>query len=170
LDTLKLKSKEPLLRFDQFAKQFGGKVELVLDIKSAGIESEVLQIVASQRLFGSTIFSSFNQKVLATIKLLAPKARTAMIAGPVRNLKMKINLKAHLVKSLKRLHCSDIHISQRIARGALIERLNESGFTVAVWTVDEPEKARELVEMGVDGLFTNDPLLMLRGLRNRVTT
>jgi glycerophosphoryl diester phosphodiesterase len=43
-------------------------------------------------------------------------------------------------------------IDQELVRGA-----HQRGFRVYAWTVDQPERARELVATGVDGLCTNRP-------------
>jgi len=36
----------------------------------------------------------------------------------------------------------------------LVERLHDRGFSVIAWTVDEPDRARELIAWGVDGITT----------------
>ena len=38
----------------------------------------------------------------------------------------------------------------------LIERLHDRGFAVIAWTVDDPDRARELIEWGVDGITTHN--------------
>jgi glycerophosphoryl diester phosphodiesterase len=46
-------------------------------------------------------------------------------------------------------------LSEEIARF-----IRENGLQVFCWTVDDPEEARRLVEMGVDGIISNSlPLL-----------
>jgi glycerophosphoryl diester phosphodiesterase len=44
---------------------------------------------------------------------------------------------------------------------ALVEQLHRHGFRVVPWTVNEPERMRELVAWGVDGLITDRPDLAL---------
>jgi glycerophosphoryl diester phosphodiesterase len=39
----------------------------------------------------------------------------------------------------------------------LVEELHSAGYKVAVWTVNDPAKARELAELGVDYLITDHP-------------
>jgi len=38
-----------------------------------------------------------------------------------------------------------------------IARAHELGAALYVWTVDDPELARHLVDAGADGIITNDP-------------
>ncbi len=40
---------------------------------------------------------------------------------------------------------------------SFIDRAHAAGLEVNTWTVDDPERMRELIEMGIDGLITNVP-------------
>ena len=46
----------------------------------------------------------------------------------------------------------------------LVEHLHDMGMGVNVWTVDDPERMRALVEMRVDGICTNVPDVLVRVL------
>lgn len=43
-----------------------------------------------------------------------------------------------------------------IVTADFVRRVHDSGRTIQVWTIDEPEVARDLVALGVDGIITND--------------
>ena len=44
----------------------------------------------------------------------------------------------------------------------LVQEIKEHHFDVYGWTVDEPERILELIEMGIDGVITNDPRTLAR--------
>ena len=42
-------------------------------------------------------------------------------------------------------------------RAAFIAKCHSLGLRVDFWTVDDPDEARRLLELGADGIMTNDP-------------
>lgn len=157
VDKLRVESRQHVLHFERFVSEFAGKIEVVLDIKSPGIESEIIAILGRHAANHKIIYSSFNAKIIARIKLLLPTAQTALIVGPIRNLKMKLDMAAYLIERLQLLRCSAVHLSKLVAKPGLVRRLEQAGFVVAVWTVDDLSSARRLVSSGVDGIISNMP-------------
>jgi glycerophosphoryl diester phosphodiesterase len=49
------------------------------------------------------------------------------------------------------------HPDQRLCDAAVIRRLHRAGYAVNTWTVDDPQRLRELRDEGIDGIITNDP-------------
>lgn len=43
----------------------------------------------------------------------------------------------------------------------VIARLRDSGFETGAWTVNDPEKMREFVALGIDRIYTDDPRTLL---------
>ena len=54
-----------------------------------------------------------------------------------------------------------------VASNALIRRAHAAGKHVHVWTVDDPEEMRDLLDRGVDGLFTDRTDLLKQVLVER---
>jgi glycerophosphoryl diester phosphodiesterase len=48
-----------------------------------------------------------------------------------------------------------------------VDRAHALGIAVNVWTVDDPEQIRALVEMGVDAIITNVPSMCREVLSER---
>ena len=64
-----------------------------------------------------------------------------------------------------RLGCASWHPFRVLATPRRIARAHAAGLRVYVWTVEAPLEARRLLRLGVDGIFTNDPARLKRGLR-----
>jgi glycerophosphoryl diester phosphodiesterase len=48
----------------------------------------------------------------------------------------------------------------RLIDRALVDRAHEAGLQVHVWTIDEPDEMRRLIDLGVDGLMTDQPAVL----------
>ncbi len=57
-----------------------------------------------------------------------------------------------------------IHPSRDLVNPAMVRAWQSGGLLVNVWTVNQPEEARELDRMGVDGLVTDDPSSIVSAL------
>lgn len=157
VDKLRVESRQHVLHFERFVEEFAGQIDIVLDIKSPGIESKIIAILGRHASNHRLIYSSFNAKILMRVKALLPSAHTALIVGPIRNMKVKLDLAAYLIERLQHLRCSAVHLSKLIAKPALVRRLKQAGFHVAVWTVDDVAAAGKLAASGVDGIISNLP-------------
>ena len=47
---------------------------------------------------------------------------------------------------------------------SLLTRIREAGLECYVWTVNDPNVVRALLETGIDGIITDDPRLLARTL------
>lgn len=52
-----------------------------------------------------------------------------------------------------------------LATRRTVDKLHELGLSVDYWTINEPERARALVELGADGVMTDDPARIVPAVR-----
>jgi glycerophosphoryl diester phosphodiesterase len=50
-----------------------------------------------------------------------------------------------------------LHVERRQALAGSIARWKRRGITVGVWTVNDPNEARRLADLGVDMFITDEP-------------
>ena len=123
------------------------------------ITTQVRRSGLSDRVY----YSSFDTEVLAAIRKVDPKAETGFILcsqtidvasmlHPESGLEFLIEIASLLqVKIL-----SPDHEILRSKQDVLF--LQKQGFRVIPWTVNDPKRWAELVEMGVDGIISDDPI------------
>lgn len=167
IDRLRLLESEPVLRLEHFLEEFAGKVEVVLDIKSTEIEADILRLLSRAPRRAGIICSSFNSRILSRLKGMRPQVRTALIFGPLRNLKMKLDMGLYIVNRLTKLDCVAAHLSVRIAGERVVRKLIVAGFDVAVWTIDDCDSAVRMANYGAGGIITNVPEEIV-GIRSRL--
>jgi glycerophosphoryl diester phosphodiesterase len=113
-----------------------------------GLERAALAELRKYGMLGRTVFSSFNHASMAFVKGLEPKAETALLYGNI----------LHRTKDYAKLCDADgIHPVRTSVDRALVEECHSAGLRVRPWTVDGPEEAAKLAELGVDALISNCP-------------
>lgn len=138
----------------------GGVVNIEIkgtSVASEGLEREVVRIVHEHNMRERVIVSSFNPARLLRLRALDPELPRAMLHGPgtplfVRNLWF-----------LPLVQPDALHPHYTMVNAAYMKRAREWGVRVNVWTVDDEIEARRLVELGVDGIISNNPA-RLRGV------
>ena len=62
------------------------------------------------------------------------------------------------------LGCCHIGWMDRLATPEMIQLSHDAGLTISVWTVNDVERAKALRDLGIEGLITDVPKLMLAHL------
>ncbi len=58
-------------------------------------------------------------------------------------------------QTLTRLGCVSIHLQHLLLTKSLLNDIHTAGFRVAAWTVNDPDRAAELLQWGVDSVITD---------------
>jgi glycerophosphoryl diester phosphodiesterase len=150
---------------DEVLDAFGPRIPFNLEIKRGrhadypGLEAVALEAVARRGLLERTLFSSFYDPVLARLRELSPEARVAFLVSrhyPDRALE---RARAVGAEALNPEAC--------LVTGELVEGAHRAGLAVYVFTVDDPDEMARMLDLGVDGLFTNHPDRMRALLASR---
>lgn len=146
---------EPIATLDTIAAfTIANGIHSNIEIKpETGFEAETGAKIArlAQQLWQHAslppLLSSFSEIALAAAKLSAPKLpRALLIEGEVP---------ADVFERLQRLECVALNLDDRYTTQALVDKAHEQGYAVCVWTVNNPSRARELLNWGCKGIFTD---------------
>ena len=110
------------------------------------------------------LVSSFDSAVLDTVRRLDPELAVALCTLPLAPLPEQ--LRSTLERGYDAFHPMDVGFDEHGA--AVIATAHQAGVPVNVWTVDVPDRAVELVTLGVDGIITDYPEATRRALERAV--
>jgi glycerophosphoryl diester phosphodiesterase len=104
------------------------------------------------------IVSSFSRRSLAAFSELATGAETAWLVGGDRRVD-------EAIAAVSEVGARGLHPHDSAVDRAYVSRCHAAGFAVRVWTVDDPARIADLVELGVEAVVTNEVVAALDGRR-----
>ncbi len=140
-----------------------------LDLKADAAVAPLAAFVTERGLEDRVLVGSFSWRRLHRFRALAgPRVPTS--AAPVE-VAAYVVLPGRLARRLAP-HVAALQVPHRLRRlpvttAALVRRAHRVGVQVHVWTVDDPDEMRLLLEHGVDGLMTDRTDLLAALLRER---
>ena len=124
--------------------------------------AEILQSVPRP---ANVVLSSFSPTALACGRDRAPDVPRALIIGEMVHLHLLIRRHLFPTDVLEKLACEAVHFEASLVTPWLVEYMHRLDYRVRVWTVDKPTAMRRYARMGVDGIFSNRPGLLVETMR-----
>lgn len=160
---------------DAFLEPPLDQVEIDCDLKLPGREAELAGALAGRGLIERAMVSTMEIPSLQKLRQLEPDLRRGWTYPKTRRDWTRVRWAAPglaagiatlrrrfpkgLAAGVELLDASAVWAYHQIVTPRLIEAAEEAGVELYAWTVDDLERMRELVEMGVHGICTNDPRL-----------
>jgi glycerophosphoryl diester phosphodiesterase len=126
-----------------------GRVTLFVEIKGAGIERAVLDVLANYE--GDAAIHSFDHALIARIARQEPSRRLGILFEELR---------ADVVQAMEATGARDVWPHWSLVSTALVDEVHAAGGRVIPWTVNEPARAQALAALGVDALCGDDVRLL----------
>ncbi|MGM0369901.1 MAG: glycerophosphodiester phosphodiesterase [Bacillota bacterium] len=122
------------------------ELKMIVEREQMLIE-EVKEILRQENFVDRAIISSFNHYY---IKKLGPEFKTAILINshPVDPVAM-----------IESANADGIHPNYKLLTLNLLEQVQQAGYFVNTWTVNDADKLAELKRWGIDGIVTDDPRL-----------
>jgi glycerophosphoryl diester phosphodiesterase/predicted MFS family arabinose efflux permease len=130
-----------------------------IEIKSPEFRDDRLERAVSDAVLKAgaqdrVIFSSFNPFSLRKMAKLLPNVPRALLVTEEKEPKNKLHLRKMWLASLARPHV--VNLDQEMCSARRMNALNERGVPFAVWTVNNPERAKELWRAGAQSIITDE--------------
>lgn len=125
-----------------------GKIGLQLEIKAKGMAKKIVDLLRNADLIESTLISSFDHDELLEVQKIEPNLRLAALILGIKKNKTIRDAISH--------NYSAIHPLHKFVSEKFIENAHKNNIKVNVWTIDSKVRMRKLVDLGIDGIITND--------------
>jgi len=140
--------------FDEFPR-----ARFNIDIKSEGAVPALADFVREREAWDRVLVGSFSPQRLAEFRRLTDH-RVATSGTPFEVAIFRLVPSARIADWLTRRRVAALQVPHRrgrwtVASAVLVRRAHATGKHVHVSTVDDPEEMRELLDLDVDGLFTD---------------
>lgn len=119
-----------------------------------GIEEIVAEMIYYYQLQNRVMISSFSPLILRRFAKAAPKIASALLLGPHPFFFLKALLSANM------LSITDINPIFQYTSRTLVDFAHMRGWRVFVWTVNTRQEFMKCLELGVDGIITDEPELL----------
>ena len=136
-------------------------VALNLEIKNDPVKypevgKKVLAAVKDHNMSERIIISSFDHRLIKNIKSIDSKVLTGILyhAGLIDH-----------ITPARHADADGLHPDHGTVTSELVETAKKAGLFVNTWTVDDEERMRELHKMGVSGILSNFPGLLVETIK-----
>ncbi|MBL8154240.1 MAG: glycerophosphodiester phosphodiesterase [Anaerolineae bacterium] len=146
---------------DEVFESVGGKLLINVEIKSEGqdtdgVEQSLADCIRRHGLQSSIIVSSFNSYALQRFRQILPEVPIGYLYAP--DWMFWPEVMDAIPHEARHPHHSVIDV-------AYMKSAREHGWRVNTWTVNDPQEARRLRDLGVDAIITDYPARMIEALR-----
>jgi len=141
-----------------------GKIGLQLEIKSTGLLERMVQVLQKENLIQNSIVSCFMFDELLKLKKIEPKVKIGFLL-PAELMRSRI-IKRKILKC-EREGFYAIHPHFSTVDKEIVEFAHTNGLKVNVWTVNDRNTMKKLIQLGVDGIITDDISLAHRTISSQ---
>lgn len=142
-----------------------------VDLKSARAGAVLADLLDAERAWDRVVVGSFSVTRVADFRRRT-RGRVLTSATPPEVAAFRLLPSGRLARLVTRGRVAALQVPRRrgpltVVTPGLVRRAHAAGVPVQVWIVDEPEEMRELLDLGVDGLFTDRTDLLREVLLQR---
>ena len=149
---------EQIPSLDEVFESLGKKLLINIEIKSIlpntdGLEQATADCIARHQMQDRVLVSSFNPYTLRRFRHILPDAMTGFLYMP----EMQTDVKSFLSGTLYQAR----HPHHSMIDETYMRRAKANRYYVNTWTVNSPERAKELKKLGVNAVITDHPDIII---------
>ena len=145
---------------DEVFEAVGKKLFINVEIKSEsevtdGVEQAVADCISQHGLTNSVIVSSFNPLALKRFRAILPAVPIGYLYAPDYDFSAAMEGFPHEAR----------HPQDQMIDAAYMDWAKKNNYRVNTWTVNDPERAVTLRDLGVDAVITDKPDVIIEAVR-----
>ena len=148
---------EPIPTLEEILQKSKGQITLMIEIKAkdhpVDVAYQVIELIQTYGMEKQCIIGAMDYRVLQAVKMINPRIQTVYITA----------LAYGDYQDLEDVDYYSIEAS--FISFALIDQIHRSGKQIYAWTVNKESTMQSMIAMQVDGIVTDDPVL----LQNQLT-
>lgn len=138
-----------------------GKVLINVEIKGLrirgnGLEERLVHLIRRKKMTDQVVLSSFNVLALRRVHKIAPEIRRGLLLYERQFLHSKLGDWTRFLKPYS------LHLSWGLLEEYPLALLHERGVQSWIWTINEEQEMKRLVEQGVDAIITDNPRKLIQ--------
>ncbi len=161
---------------DALAYLAGTGCGLHVDVKSPGLEREIVAALERHDVLARAFVSTTRAPSLRRFAELAPELPRALtypedrlglsrtpLAAPAVAAALalaRLTLPVRIAAILARARATVASVNHAVVTPQLVERCRALGVPLVVWTVNDASRVRELAALGVDAVVSDDPRML----------
>lgn len=123
-----------------------------------GVEKKLVELIKAFSMENRIIISSFNHYCLEEVKRLEPQIKTGILYSEVMYKPWEY---------AKGFHADAIHPHHNALHPGTVSNCIKNNVMVNVWTVDKPDDIKRAIGLGVTGIISNVPDVVLGILKEQ---
>lgn len=134
-------------------------IEVEVKAVATKIEAEKLVLALQKQLQGfeqTAVITSFDLKIHQALEQQKSSFK--------RGLLIEEDIKELAIEQALQLGCCQIGWMNQLATDEMIQATQKARLSMSVWTVNDIQRAKQLQKLGIDGLITDFPKMMLENL------
>jgi glycerophosphoryl diester phosphodiesterase len=141
---------EPIPSLQEALVLARGRALLVLELKQAGVEEAVLDVVRREGDVRGCVVYSFLPSIVARVRRLEPRLPCVLAAAAVTD-------RGELLDSVLTLNAQGVAVPHSLVDEELVAETVRRSLRLYCWTVNEEPEMRRLIACGVDGITSDYP-------------
>ena len=139
-------------------RRYGNSAFVDIELKVDGLEAIVVDILREKAPRTGYVVSSFLPGVIESVHKLDSKIPLGLICETEEQLTRWPGLPVQYAV-----------MHHNLARPKVLGELRKAGKRTVIWTVNRTQEMRAMAQLGVDGIISDNPRLLVRTLRSSTT-